>query len=403
MSLINVISAVGNNRGIAPLFVRDCCIEIPAKLGLTYNQNLKDSKRMANNAVRERFIDEYGTSAIWMGGPVIFGKLYNKFIDKCGYYSGVNMSLFKERTDQGIEYNIKKFKEIAPNAVKDLEKALANKNAYRNLQAGKFAFTTAIPIALMGFILPKLNFKLTESINKKQDKTFTAPKSKNISFKGAASIMANMSNVNKMAVTDGGLTIGRVWTARNRYEQMELGFKNGMMMFLNFVFPIYLAKGLDKLSMKLFKTNVNLDPKLMNNQDFLKAIKNNNLIMPDKRENVIDFLDKKPTSMFAKLCENYCGVKYLKNNIRDPREFVDTKKIFELKKEIDKFSNEAQKNGNIKKYAKKAVKIKSANIFLNVGICSTLLAIALPELIFILREKITGSKAEPGLINIGNN
>ena len=68
MSLINIISAVGNNRGIAPLFVRDCCIEIPTKLGLTYNQNLKDSKQMANNATRERFIDEYGTSAIWMGG-----------------------------------------------------------------------------------------------------------------------------------------------------------------------------------------------------------------------------------------------------------------------------------------------------------------------------------------------
>ena len=404
MSLINIISAVGNNRGIAPLFVRDCCIEIPAKLGLTYNQNLKDSKRMANNAVRERFIDEYGTSAIWMGGPVIFGKLYNKLIDKCGYNAGVNMSLFKERADQGIEYNIKKFKEKAPEAVKDLEKALANKNTYRNLQAGKFAFTTAIPIALMGFILPKLNFKLTESINKKQNKSdCTETKSKNISFKGAASIMANMSNVNKMAVTDGGLTIGRVWTARNRFEQMELGFKNGMMMFLNFVFPIYLAKGLDKLSTKIFKTNVNLDPKLMNNQDFLKAIKENTFNMPQKREDIIDFLDKKPDAMFSKICKNYCGVKYLKNNIRDPREFVDTKKIFELKKEIDKFSKEAVKKGNINKYTTKAIKIKSANIFLNVGISSTLLAVALPELIFLLRKKITGSDAEPGLISIENN
>ena len=84
MSLLNIISAVGNNRGIAPLFVRDCCIEIPAKLGLTYNQNLKDSKQMANNAVRERFIDEYGTSAIWMGGPIVLGKMCNSFIKKCG-------------------------------------------------------------------------------------------------------------------------------------------------------------------------------------------------------------------------------------------------------------------------------------------------------------------------------
>ena len=406
MSLINIISAVGNNRGIAPLFVRDCCIEIPTKLGLTYNQNLKDSKQMANNATRERFIDEYGTSAIWMGGPVLLGKLGNWAMKKYGYNAGVNMSLFKERKDQGIKYNIERFKEKAPEAVKDLEKALANKRKYQNLQAGKFALTTAIPIALMGFILPKLNFKLTETIREKEEKGVNqgvnqganSNKNYNPSFKGVVSTMANMSNVNKMAVTDGGLTIGRVWTARNRYEQMELGFKNSMMMFLNFVFPIYLAKGLDKLSKKLFNTNVNLDPKLMNDKEFLKDIKENSIELPQKREDIIEFLDKNPESKFSKLCEEYCGVKYLKNRIRDPREFVDTKKIEALKKEIEKFSKEARTSKDINAYAKKAVKIKSVNIAANVGISSFLLACALPELIFFLRKKITGSDAEPGLI-----
>ena len=400
MSLINIISAVGNNRGIAPLFVRDCCIEIPTKLGLTYNQNLKDSKQMAHNAVRERFIDEYGTSAIWMGGPILLDRFSNWAIKKFGYNSGVNISLFKERKDQGIKYNIEKFKDKAPQAVKDLEKALKNRKKFQNLQAGKFAISTLIPITLMGFILPKLNFKLTEKINEKQKQN--SKQQGNISFKGLASTMANMSNVNKMAVTDGGLTIGRVWTARNRYEQMELGFKNAMMMFLNFVFPIYLAKGLDKLSMKLFKTNVNLDPKLMNNDDFLASVKNNSIIMPKNKEKIIDFLDKNPESRFSKLCKEYCGVKYLSNGIRDPREFVDTNKIENFKKEIEKFSNEARKSKDINKYARKAIRIKSANIAANIGISSFLLAAALPELIFFLRKKVTGSDAEPGLLYTEN-
>ena len=408
MSFINIISAVGNNRGVAPLFVRDCCIEIPAKVSLTYNQNLKDSEQMAANAMRERLIDEYGTSAIWIGGPIFIGKFCDWAIKKCGYNAEVNMSLFKERADQGIKYNIAKFKDKAPDAVKDLEKALANKRKYQNLQAGKFALTTAIPIALMGFVLPKLNFKLTEKIKQKQEKISAELSplkkenqkngSKNTNFKGLASTMANMSNVNKMAVTDGGLTIGRVWTARNKYEQMELGFKNGMMMFLNFVFPIYLAKGLDKMSLKLFNTNVNLDPKLMANQEFLDVIKNNSIKLPDKRENITDFLDKNPNSLFSKLCQEYCGVKYLKNGIRDPRIFVNTKQIDSLKKEIEKFAKEAKKSGNVNSYAKKALKVKSANIAANVGISSFLLAVALPELIFFIREKITGSKAEPGLL-----
>ena len=399
MSYINIISAVGNNRGIAPLFVRDCCIEIPSKLGLTYNQNLKDSKQMAKNALRERFIDEYGTSAIWMGGPILIGKFADWLIKKSGFSPNVNMSLFKERKDQGIRLNIEKFKDKAPDAVKDLEKALLNKKKYQNLQAGKFALSTLIPIALMGFVLPKLNFKLTEKIKNKQEKQ---TQNKNISFKGLASTMANMSNVNKMAVTDGGLTVGRVWTARNKYEQMELGFKNAMMMFLNFVFPIYLAKGLDKLSLKLFNTNVNLDPKLMNNNEFLSSIKENSIEMPSKRENIIEFLDKNPNSKFSKLCEEYCGVKYLKNGIRDPREFVDTKKIEEFIKELKKFSTQIKSDGNIEKYSKKAIRIKSANIIANVGISSFLLAVALPELIFFLRKKVTGSDAEPGLMDKSN-
>lgn len=407
MSLINIISAVGNNRGIAPLFVRDCCIEIPSKLGLTYNQNLKDSRQMANNAVRERFIDEYGTSAIWMGGPVLLGKFSNWAIKKFGYNAGVNMSLFKERKDQGIKYNIEKFRDKAPEAVKDMEKALLNKAKYQRLQAGKFAISTLIPIALMGFILPKLNFRLTEKIKEKQEKVKTLTASSSLagsnggsatSFKGLASTMANMSNVNKMAFTDGGLTIGRVWTARNKYEQWELGFKNAMMMFLNFAFPIYLANGLDKLSMKLFNTDVDLDPKLMNDDNFLAKIRKNAIKMPEKREEIIEFLDKNPESDFAKLCEEYCGVKYLKNKVRDPREFVDTRKIESFIKEIKKFTAEANKSKDIKKYANRAVKIKSANIAANVGISSFLLAVALPELIFFLRKKVTGSDAEPGLM-----
>ena len=408
MSLINIISAIGNNRGIAPLFVRDCCIEIPAKLGLTYNQNLKDSKQMANNALRERSIDEYGTSAIWMGGPVLLDRFSNWAIKKYGFNAKVNMSLFKERKDQGIKYNIEKFKDKAPDEVKDMEKALLNKGKYQRLQAGKFAISTIIPITLMGFVLPKLNFKLTEAIKAKQNKaknTSENASSKNkgnaVNFKGLVSTMANMSNVNKMAFTDGGLTIGRVWTGRNRYEQMELGFKNSMMMFLNFVFPIYLARGLDKLSMKFFNTDVNLDPKLMKNKEFLKDITDNTIDLPKNREDIIEFLDKNPNSRFSKLCEEYCGVKYLDNRVRDPREFVYTRRIEAFKKEVLKFTSEIKKSGDINKYAKKAVIIKSTNIAANIGISSFLLACALPELIFFLRKKITGSDAEPGLIQQG--
>jgi hypothetical protein len=153
-----------------------------------------------------------------------------------------------------------------------------------------------------------------------------------------------------------------------------------------------LAKGLDTLSEKIFKVNVNLDPKLLGKKsDELK-----NIELP--KENIIEYLDKNPNTAFSKLCEEYCGVRYLENRIRDPRAFVDTKKIISFRNELEKYIQELKTSKNPKAYAKKALRVKSANIITNIGISSFLLAAALPKLTFILRKQVTGSDAEPGLL-----
>lgn len=400
MSFVNVISAIGNNSSIYPLLVRDCGIEIPSKVLMTYNQNLKDSKQMANNAVRERLIDEYGTSAIWLGGIPFCGWGCDKLIKKLGFNPNINLNLFKEGVNQGIRKNIEKFKDLALKEVAELEKVLKNKKTYEKLLAGKFIISTTIPVLLMGFILPKLNFALTDKLRKKQEKELSSAKNetgKNVSFKGnTISTIANMSTVNKMAITDGGLTVGRVSTARNKFEAIENGFKMTGMMFLNFVAPIWIAKGFDKISNKLFDTNVNLDPKILNDKEFITAIKNKTLKLP--KENIIDFLDKYPDEKFSKLTEEFCGVKRLSSGIRDPRIYVNEKKILEFKFEIEKFAKKASETGNVEKFARKALKVKSANILANVALSSFLLAVCLPKLTFILRKAVTGSDAEPGLI-----
>lgn len=402
MPLVNIISAVGNNAGIWPLFVRDCGIEIPTKVGMTYSQNMKDSKQMARNAVRERLIDEYGTSAIWLGGIPLMNYLCNKGIEKFGYNPNINLSLFKEDAKQGIKKNIEKFKDITPNEVREMEKVLKNKKTYEKLLAGKFVLSTAVPVFLMGYCLPKMNFALTEKLRQKQTERQSVTQNKNfggqnITFKGGTiSALANMSTVNKMAVTDGGLTIGRVATARNKYEKLEMGFKMAGMMFLNFVAPWWIASFFDKVSGKLFNTNVKLDPKILNDKEFLSAIKNGSLKVPNK--DMIEFLDNNPKSKFAKYAEKFCGVKYLDGGIRDPRAYVNEEKILNLKQEIENFARQAKDAGDVDSFAKKALRVKSGNIIANVALSSFLLAVALPKATFILRKKITGSDAEPGLV-----
>jgi len=401
MTLVNIISAIGNNSSIYPLLVRDCGIEIPAKAGMTYSQNLKDSKQMANNALRECLIDEYGTSAIWLGGIPVMDKICDWGIRKLGYDPSINANLLNESSKQSLANNISKFKDKAPKEVAAMEKVLKNKKTYEKLLAGKFILSTAIPIALMGFVLPKMNFALTDKLRKKQEeKKFAENKAnENVSFKGNfISTLANMSTVNKMAVTDGGLTVGRVYTGRNKYERMEKAFRMTGMMFLNFVAPIWIAKGFDAASNKLFNTNVNLDPKILNDKTLLETIKSNTLELPKVNEDILGYLDKNPKSKFSKLASEFCGVKYLENGVRDPRAYVDEKKILNFRNEIEKFAQQATKSGDVDKFAKKALKVKSGNIIANVALSSFLLAVALPKVTFILRKLVTGSDAEPGLV-----
>lgn len=401
MSLVNIISAVGNNSSIYPLIVRDCGVEVPVKIGMTYSQNLKDSKEMANHAFRERTLDEYGTSIVWLGGIPLINKICNWGIKKLGLNPDINPSLFKESKTQGAKFNIEKFKNLAPKEVEELEKVLKNKKKYESLQIGKFALSTLIPIIIMGVIIPKLNFALTANIKNKKEKQKQSlsqqkPINENISFKGFGASLINMKNVNKMAITDGGLTIGRVGTARNKYEKMEMGFKMSAMMFLNYLAPIWIAKFFDKTSNKILNTNVDLDPKILNDKDFIKSIVENKFSAPT--ENLIDFLDKNPDSKFAQFAEKYCGVKYLKNRIRDPRIYINEKKLMDFANELNNFKSAAQKSKNPVKFAKKALRVKSANILANIALSSFLLAFGLPKLTFVLRKLVTGSEAEPGLL-----
>lgn len=413
MTISNIISAIGNNSSVYPLIVRDCGIEVPTKIALTYNQNKKESKGIAYLAARERFLDEYATSAVWLGGIPFVGWIANKYIKARGLNPDVNLKLFKEEQGiQGIDYNIKKFKDLAPDAVKDLVKAKENKKLFEKLLAGKFIASTTIPILFMGFILPKLIFassaKKIQNLREKEaqslknngqvsflqkDKFY---KSKDVNFTGSwITKAANFSAQDKMAVTDGGYAVGRVATARNKNERYDLSFKMAGMMFLNFVAPKWIEKGLNKIS------GTSLDPIMLADKDFMTQIKEGKLQLPktDSAKDLLDFVDniQNKDTYFIKYAKKFEKIKMLENGIRDPREYVDLKKLGSFRNDIELFSQKLLKSENIDLFIKKAKFAKSANILTNVALSSFLLAYVLPKAQFAFRKLVTGSDLEPGL------
>ena len=393
MTLTGIISAIGNNNSVYPLIVRDCGIEVPSKIALTYNQNKKESKEIAKLAARERFLDEYAVSAVWLGGIPLVGKVADYFIKKQGYNPDVNLKLFNKNSVQNIDDNIKNFStKVSKEIIDELKAVKNNKPAYEKLLAVKFAASTTIPILFMGVILPKLIFassarKIEQQRQKEAQKNRDSFKSsnvnfqksidfmnrKNTSFKGSwVSAAANFSTVDKMAVTDGGYALGRVGTARNKNEAIDVGFKMAGMMFLNFVAPKYIEKYLDKFIAKTSGLEVALDPLMLNNEEFIKNIKNKTLKLPKNlnEKEILEFIDKNPDSIFVKYARKFGKVKFLENNIRDPRAFVDIKDIVKFKENIESFMNKAAVSKSIEKYAKKAKAVKSVNILTNIGLSS---------------------------------
>lgn len=419
MNISSIISAIGNNSTPYPLLVRDCCIEVPSKILIARKENLKESREKANDATRERLIDEYVTSAIWLGGIPATEKIADKLIAKKGYSPSVNIKLFNKKTAfQSVEANIEKFKNIAQkdvqDAISDLLKVKNNKPVYEKLLTKKFVAATAIPTAIMGFVLPPLNFALTKKIKENRAKgepsgkndfissTFTAnnAKTREIFFTGSVtSAIANLRTVDKMAISDGGLTVGRVSTSRNKDEAYVNAFRMIGSMILNFVTPVYIAKGLDKLGGKLFGVNVNLDPIILDNKDFVSAVKSGKVDLPKSsaEKDILDFLDNNPKSMFSKFASKLNKVSYLKSGYRDPRKFVDIKDMANFREEFIKYIEMAKKSADPVRFANKAKYVKGANILANIGISSFLLAFVLPKLQYGFNKLVTGSYSDPGL------
>jgi len=407
MNITKIISAIGNNDSIFPLLIRDCGCENPIKCALTYNQN-KGDKFIARQATREKAIDEYGASAIWLGGIPVISKICDKLIDKTGLNSSVSYKLFNDDGVQGLKTNIEKFKDIAPNAAEDLIKIQKNAAKYKNLQIAKFIATTAIPIALMGFILPKINFGITKKrvdfSKEKKQKTALKPqninefKKNSISFKGNFDIL-NITNIQKMMITDVGLGAGRVSTERSPEAKKEKFVAALGAFILNYITPKKFEKGLNSLSKKIFKVDSSLDPVILENKDFLNSIRQNALDLPKNFDDksLIDYIDANPKSVLSTLAKNQNIVSFLDSEVRDPRKYVETSKLKELALNIQNFASSAVKSGNIEAYAKKALRAKSFNIISNILLSSFLLAYALPKAQFLYRSITQKDKLDPGV------
>ena len=253
----SLISTLGNSSSKVPLAVKD----ITNSLGMTY-QSYKAGGKLEG---KDRFIDEFGTQAIWLFGIPFFQGVINKTLyKKMGYNPDVDIRVVASKNKNLVQQAI----DNAPTEQikQDITKAYNNLPVFKKLFYGKFVAATALTLAAY-LALTKIKQHITkkqvekdftkkvELADKKRasqaqeriaaNPTFSAfgsKANKNPSFGSLQSFM--FDPVKNMLILDGGIAAERLGESRTKGEFAEYAFKEGSFIFFmyikNFLFIISL-------------------------------------------------------------------------------------------------------------------------------------------------------------------
>lgn len=301
----NILSSLGNNTGsVIPIATKD----------LIQNQVIvaQYHKDGGKHDAFEKFIEENGTSAIWLGGLPLVKKIMDKTIYKAFNISpDVDIKKLKKGNADSIEFALDKLKEQGKEGTeqyKTLNTVLNNKNLTKALFVSKFAVATlATLFALTKIItfkqksteekvkhkvmLDKMqenalhnNVKTTATGKMFYDKFDASNKnnkqkvSKDLSFKGLGDVAsAFMYNpILNQSLLDVGITGLRYKTARDG-ERRDVMIKEAFE--IAFLYPLAypIQKGFDLLFGKLFNKNTDLDYNVLASDRFEAGLSNNGL------------------------------------------------------------------------------------------------------------------------------
>lgn len=406
-----VYSKLGDNSSLVPLAIKD----IANSCGLTAASYMSGD----NAEGKDRFIDEFGTQAIWLWGIPVYKKL-------------LDIALFKQaRLDPEVDARILKnkdilqaAKEMAPTeAIKNSLKAVAeNQSKFKALTVAKFAASTILTAGTyLG--LTKFRHNYTESKIKKdyfekmKKQQMNGYNTENIPFSSAFSHVhkqnKNSKNVaftggvqdfifdpvKNLMLVDGAITGERLTHAKNPQDFLGYVIKEGFFWaFMYFAGPT-LSKALEKFADQKGKS-IDLDSRVIFGKDLEKAFNGKDSGIMPKQIQEFKKAAKSDIELykFAVKPENKnLIIKMAKDSgiitLADGSELVDTRKYIDLK-ELRGICNKAEKlftqykksEQPLDEFLKSVRSLKKASILKNIGACIGALGIIAPAIMLGLRK-----------------
>ena len=129
-----IFSTLGNSQSLVPLAVKDCA----NGAGMTAASSVTNKDEGV-----DRFIDEFGSEAIWLGGIPLFKAITDKTLFKAAKLDAA----YDVRNLKNKDI-FEKTKEYAPTEAikKDIENIGSHQKAFKNLNVAKFVVSTALAL-----------------------------------------------------------------------------------------------------------------------------------------------------------------------------------------------------------------------------------------------------------------
>lgn len=394
-------STLGNPNSLIPLGVKD----ISSCLGMTAG-----SYATGKEEGFDRFIDEFGTEALWLGGIPSLKWLYDKTVFKAfGLDAKIDPRNLKDMK------MFEKVKKYAPTEEirKNLEKAGNNKRLFKNLAAAKF-FASTILAAGAYIGLTKLKQRYTDQkirknlINEYQEEAKkkevenkqNVGKVKAPAFKGLGKIVEEFafSPVKNMYILDGFITTERLKDSRTSQEFAGYAIKEGSVLIFLYYAGKKIQEFMENSAKKKHNKSITLDARVLESEN-LKKIFQNGTIEKSIKEfnsantsngNLYEFLHQNPENEVVKIAKQSDILTTYKNtNKIDSRAFVDFDEVKGVNDKLaelyGQYKDAIKKGESAEDFFNKVKKLKRNSIKMNIGACIMALGVVTPAIMLLKR------------------
>ncbi|HCB11584.1 MAG TPA: hypothetical protein DEO94_05555 [Cyanobacteria bacterium UBA11991] len=406
-----IYSTLGNNSSLIPLGIKDAA----NSCGLTAASYIAGDKLEG----KDRFIDEFGTQAIWLFGIPTYKKILDNTIFKTAKLDPeIDPGIFKDKKIAILA------KELAPSGKiqQNIMKAAKKQKLFKALTIAKFVASTALT-ALSYFGLTKFRHQYTENKIKKEylaKKNAQEYSSEHIPFSAAFSKFGPKKKQSKVAFTggiqdfmfdpvknlmlvDGVITGERLTHARNPQDFVGYTIKEGSFWLFMYLAGPMISKALEKHAEKKYSKSIDLDARVIENEDFKNAFKSgkikdalNEFKTADKSDaDIYKFAVTNKDNLIIEMAKKSDIISIDKSSKKvDTRKFIplgDNKSdnfngLRGIYKKVEKLLNQYENSGqDIDTFFKAVRKLKRSSVIKNIGSCIGALGVLTPAIMLAVR------------------